>query len=396
MVRSETAVVDGGDSSVLIEDWKKAELDPAYVVDPEFRPKKFFNPDENIPVIDFSPFLSIYQNADLGDNPRAKIAELVTKAMEDDNNVALKEVITQVQHACENWGFFQITNHGVPLSVVQNLRKTCREFVDLPLAEKRKIKRSIENFLGFYDAELTAYKRDWKEVVDIACNESIKLPMEQIGENVSDEYVRHYNQWPENPADFREICEVYVKAVDDLASNVLGVISLSLGLEFSRFYQPFEDNTSFIRMNYYPKCPIPDRTFGASQHTDAGVLTVLVQDEVGGLQVRRKDGEWISVSPREDAFVINMGDMLQVWTNAKYHSIEHRVVLNENRDRFSFPLFYNPSTTAWIEPFKELVDEQHPKRYRGYYWGLFHKNRNDGNFKILPVEARVKIQNFAL
>lgn len=110
--------------------------------------------------------------------------------------------------------------------------------------------------------------------------------------------------------------------------------------------------------------------------------------------MRRKDGEWISVQPRRDAFVINLADVFQVWSNDKYRSIEHRVVVNENKDRFSFPLFYHPSCRARIEPVKELLDEEHPPKYRAFSFGMFQKTRNDGNFKELG--ENIQIHHFAI
>lgn len=112
--------------------------------------------------------------------------------------------------------------------------------------------------------------------------------------------------------DTREVCEKWSRAVERLALELLGLISQSLGLPATHFHQHWEDDMSAIRLNYYPKCPHPDVVLGVSRHKDPGALTVLVQDEVGGLEVRRKDGEWVGVQPRSDAFVINVGDAFQV------------------------------------------------------------------------------------
>jgi isopenicillin N synthase-like dioxygenase len=110
----------------------------------------------------------------------------------------------------------------------------------------------------------------------------------------------------------REACEDYAKATEKLGLELLGLLSQSLGLPSEYFHQYFMRHTAAIRINYYPPCPIPDLALGVSRHRDPGSLTVLVQDETGGLEVRRKDGEWIGVKPRRDAFVINLGDMFQV------------------------------------------------------------------------------------
>lgn len=112
--------------------------------------------------------------------------------------------------------------------------------------------------------------------------------------------------------DCREVCEKWSRAVERLAFQLLGLISQSLGLPATHFHKHWKQDMSQIRLNYYPKCPQPDVVLGVSRHKDPGALTVLVQDEVGGLEVRRKDGEWVGVKPRRDAFVINVGDIFQV------------------------------------------------------------------------------------
>ena len=113
----------------------------------------------------------------------------------------------------------------------------------------------------------------------------------------------------------RVACEEYAREVEKLAFKLLEVIALSLGLPANRFNGYFRDHqTSFMRLNHYPPCPSPHLALGVGRHKDSGCLTVLAQDEVGGLEIRRKsDGEWIRVKPTTDAFVINVGDITQVY-----------------------------------------------------------------------------------
>ena len=112
---------------------------------------------------------------------------------------------------------------------------------------------------------------------------------------------------------YREACEEYAREVEKLAYKLLGLISLSLGLPANRLNGYFKDQTSIFRLNHYPQCPFPHLALGVGRHKDAGALTVLAQDDVGGLEVRRKsDGEWIPVTPTPDAYIINVGDIFQV------------------------------------------------------------------------------------
>ncbi|KAF4378349.1 hypothetical protein G4B88_025842 [Cannabis sativa] len=109
---------------------------------------------------------------------------------------------------------------------------------------------------------------------------------------------------------------------------MLELIALSLGLAVNSLNVYFKDHqTTFMRLNHYPPCPSPTLALGVGRHKDGGALTVLAQDEVGGLEVRKKsDGEWIRVKPTPGAFIINVGDIVQVWSNDKYESVEHRVM----------------------------------------------------------------------
>ena len=153
-------------------------------------------------------------------------------------------------------------------------------------------------------------------------------------------------------------------------------------------------STSYLRLNYYPVAdPLAGEgadggDLGIHHHTDAGAVTVLLQDEVPGLQVYR-DGAWYGVEPRDDAFVINIGDMVQVWSNDIYRAPIHRVLAMENADRYSFAFFSNPAYEAEIAPLAETVSPQRPARYRGFSWGEFRRKRADGDFADYGTEVQI-------
>ena len=112
---------------------------------------------------------------------------------------------------------------------------------------------------------------------------------------------------------YRKACEEYAEEMVELSLKIMELIALSLGLPAKRFHGFFKDQTSFIRLNHYPPCPSPELALGVGRHKDPGVLTVLAQDHVGGLQVKRKsDGQWVLVKPTPDAYIINVGDIIQV------------------------------------------------------------------------------------
>lgn len=113
-----------------------------------------------------------------------------------------------------------------------------------------------------------------------------------------------------------------------------------------RLHGYFENQASFARLNHYPAYPVPDRVFGTDEHKDPSALAPLAQEDIEGLDVQRKsDGAWVRVKPIPDSFVINVGDVLQVWSNELYEIIEHRAMVNPEKDRYSIPIFFHPSIT---------------------------------------------------
>ena len=186
--------------------------------------------------------------------------------------------------------------------------------------------------------------------------------------------------------------------MEELSFKLLELIARSLKLRPDRLHGFFKDQTTFIRLNHYPPCPSPDLALGVGRHKDAGALTILYQDEVGGLDVRRRSsdgggGEWVRVRPVPESFVINVGDLVQVWSNDRYESAEHRVSVNSEKERFSMPYFFNPVSGAIVEPLEELVSDDDPPRYDAYSWGEFFSTRKNSNFKKLSVE-NIQIAHF--
>ncbi|KAG0468816.1 hypothetical protein HPP92_018144 [Vanilla planifolia] len=353
------------------------KFNSAFIQDEEHRPKPHISEAGGIPVIDLSPLVALTRD----DDDRIECSK-----------EALAGLVAEVGAACKAWGFFQIVNHGVPPELLDRLLAVAREFFALPLEEKRRVRRGEENPLGYYDTEHTKNVRDWKEVFDFASKEPTKIPATaDPGEEKVDLF---WNQWPDYPPEFRKACEEYAKGMEKFAHQLLELISLSLGLPAKRLSGFFKENMSFLRLNHYPECPEPRLALGVGRHKDGGALTILAQDDVGGLDVKRKsDGEWVRVKPIPNSYIINVGDIVQVWSNDAYESVEHRVSVNSARDRFSVPFFFNPPHHTNVRPLKELTGEGRPARYEEYNWGQFFKARKNSNFKKLAVE-NVQISHF--
>ncbi|XP_022746533.1 protein DMR6-LIKE OXYGENASE 1-like [Durio zibethinus] len=349
------------------------EVDPAFIQDIEHRPKLSIIEAEGIPLID----LSVLNSPDAVSDPSS-----------------LDSLVSEIGNACKDWGFFQVINHGVPLEQRQKLEEVSRKFFAQPLEEKVKIRKDEGKVLGYYDAEHTKNVRDWREVFDFTVQNPTIVPASRRPDDK--EVVEWQNQCPEYPPELREACEGYAKELEKLCYKLMELIALSLGLPADRFHDFFKDQTSYLRLNRYAPCPAPDLVLGLGRHKDSGALTILAQDEVGGLEVKRKsDGEWVRVTPTADAFIINIGDIFQVWSNETYESVEHRVTVNSERERFSIPFFFHPAHYTMVQPFEELTSETNPPRYRPYNWGKFLITRKGSNFRKLDVE-NIQIYHFRI
>lgn len=269
------------------------EVDPAFIQAVEHRPKPTIIVADGIPILDLSPISSLDHL--LNDNVISKeIGDLVAK----------------VGEASEQWGFFQVINHGVPQDKIEKLEQAARKFFALPLEEKKKVRRGEGYSMGYYDTEHTKNVRDWKEVFDFTAEDSTFFP---VSPDEPDQAKQIANRWPDCPPELREVAEEYGREMVKLALTLMKLIALSLGLRAERLIGFFKDQTSFCRVNLYPKCPAPHLALGAGRHKDAGALTIVAEDDVGGLEVKRKeDGEWVKIKPTPGALVVNVGDIIQV------------------------------------------------------------------------------------
>ncbi|KAI4295610.1 hypothetical protein L6164_035636 [Bauhinia variegata] len=347
------------------------EVDPAFIQAPEHRPKLSAREAQGIPLIDLSPIRSLDLDGDF--------------SISD----GIDELVKEMGSACKEWGFFQVINHGASLDRRQKIEAAAREFFARSSEEKRKVRRDSVKVSGYYDTEHTKNVRDWKEVFDFTVQEPTIVPASLDPQDK--QVTQWHNQWPPH---LREACQEYARDMFKLSMKLMQLIALSLGLPAKRFHGFFKDQTSFVRLNYYPPCPSPHLALGVGRHKDAGALTVLAQDDVGGLEVKRKtDGQWLRVKPTPDAYIINVGDIIQVWSNEAYESVEHRVMVNSEKERFSIPFFLNPAHYTNVEPLEEMTSEENPAKYRPYNWGKFFVTRKRSNFMKLDVE-NIQIYHF--
>ncbi|KMZ72203.1 2-oxoglutarate (2OG) and Fe(II)-dependent oxygenase superfamilyprotein [Zostera marina] len=288
-----------------------------------------------IPIIDVAPLLAKC------DDPNGT----------DDKD--LLEVVAMLDEACRGVGFFYLKGHGVPDSLVRDVRDSTRSFFRLQDEEKLKIKlTSKSGFRGYQliKENITKGLPDLHEAIDLY--KEIEPGMYgQLGTTLVGS-----NQWPENPTRMKSVMEKYVDLLKEVSRKIMRGIALALGGPVDTFEQEQMAGDQFwvMRLIGYPGSNSNSKntdSVGCGAHTDYGLLTLVNQDESSSaLEVKNQNDEWISAVPIPGTFVCNIGDMLQVWSNGEYRSTVHRVIVDSPKYRVSVPFFYEPNFDAAVEP----------------------------------------------
>ncbi len=269
-----------------------------------------------------------------------------------------EHVAKEIRHACCEAGFFYIVGHGVAMTQQQALEDAAKQFFALESEVKERIAMSLGGIAwrGYFKVgdELTSGKPDLKEGLYFGTELSAEHP--RVKQNVP---MHGPNLFPDEVPALKEAVLDYMSALTSLGRALMRGISMSLGLSPDYFKTNFTGNplTLFRIFRYPPSSPGQFDQWGVGEHTDYGLLTILRQDEVGGLQVKSKAG-WIDAPPVADAFVCNIGDMLDRITQGFYRSTPHRVQNTSGRERFSFPFFFDPDFDAPIIPVTSPLIEQ--------------------------------------
>ncbi|TYH12385.1 hypothetical protein E1A91_A06G056400v1 [Gossypium mustelinum] len=216
----------------------------------------------------------------------------------DMQKLSSKEELEQLHYACKEWGFFQLINHGVSPSLVEKMKMETQEFFNLPMEEKKKVWQKPDELEGYGQAFVVSeeQKLNWGDMFYM-----ITLPT----------YLRKPHLFPNLPLTFRETLEAYSVELKYLAMKLLEVMGKALGMDPNDLRVLFEEGHQGMRMNYYPPCPQPELAIGLNSHSDAVGLTILLQiNDMEGLQIR-KNGIWVPIKPLPNAFVINIGDIME-------------------------------------------------------------------------------------
>ncbi|KAK1269388.1 Leucoanthocyanidin dioxygenase [Acorus gramineus] len=266
-------------------------------------------------------------------------------------------LLRHIPAACKDWGAFQLVNHGVPDRLLDSIRSVGLGFFGSPIESRERFacdpRRPASEGYGSKMLSKSDVVLDWRDYFD-----HHTLPLSR----------RDPDQWPDFPPNYREVIVEYSEHMKVLAQKLLGIISRSLGLGDEYTQDAVGEVYQNITISYYPACPQPELVIGLQPHSDMGAITLLVQDDVGGLEVL-KDGEWVLVEPLKNAIVVILADQMEIISNGQYISAQHRATVNTNRARLSIATFYDPSKSRKIFPAPKLVKEGSPARYREVVYG---------------------------
>ncbi|GLU18170.1 hypothetical protein SLE2022_344840 [Rubroshorea leprosula] len=254
-----------------------------------------------------------------------------------------------IKDACENWGFFELMNHGISLELLDTVERLTKGHYRRCMEQRF---REMVEMKGLEAVQSEVGDLDWESTFFLK-----HLPESNISEI------------PDLEEEYRKVMKEFAKELEKLAEQLLDLLCENLELEkgyLKKVFQGSKGPTFGTKVSNYPPCPKPDLIKGLRAHTDAGGIILLFQDDtVSGLQLF-KDGQWIDVPPMKHSIVINLGDQLEVITNGKYKSVEHRVIAQKDGNRMSIASFYNPGSDAVIYPAPALLEKEAEKNTQVY------------------------------
>ncbi|CAI9770560.1 unnamed protein product [Fraxinus pennsylvanica] len=280
------------------------------------------------------------------------------------------QVAETIVRAAETLGFFQVVNHGVPVELLESLKEAAHKFFAQPPEKKAIYLKAVSpSPLIKYGTSFVPEKEkalEWKDYISMTYTNDT-------------EALEH---WPNQ---CKEVALEYLKASTRMVRKLLEILLTNLGVtqDHGSIIEALTGQ-NMVNMNFYPACPNPELTVGVGRHSDLGTITVLLQDGIGGLYVKAEENksEWIEIPPIPGAIVINVGDALQILSNGRYKSAEHRVRTTSAQSRVSIPFFTTPKRSTKIGPLPQLVKIDRVAHYKevtfGDYMDHFFGNAHEG------------------
>ncbi|URE05109.1 gibberellin 3-beta-dioxygenase [Musa troglodytarum] len=307
---------------------------------------------------------------DLHDHPTASAQGAAVPVI--DLSATATNVLEQLARACESWGAFQVTGHGVPTGLLRRVEAAARGLFALPTNRKLEAARPDDGVSGYGRARISCFfpKLMWSEGFTIAGS-----PLDHAR-----------TLWPDDdPLAFCDVIEEYKEEMKKLARKLMRMMLVSLGLTVAEaegktgWIGPSEEAggmSAVLQLNSYPVCPDPDRAMGMAAHTDSTLLTLLFQSNTSGLQVlqvvgdngRDRTARWVTVPPMPGALIVNVGDLFQILSNGRYRSVVHRAVVSRTSHRVSVAYMCGPPAASKVEPIGKLVGPGCGPVYRPVTW----------------------------
>jgi isopenicillin N synthase-like dioxygenase len=297
--------------------------------------------------------------------PRAASAEEVPvldlSPLNDGGDLA--SLARQLRHACVTTGFFYVARHGIPDATVEGIFAATRRYFDLPLEHRLPHRMDEKYRRGFMPQGINqhpGFAPDLKESYEIGVDLPPSDPDVAAGLPLHGP-----NRWPADCPWLREASEAYFAETDALGRRLLKVFAVSLDMPQDTFLAACTKPMVQMRLFHYPAQPPigDDKAFGVAPHTDYGMITMLLQDPIGGLELKKRDGEWIGAPYVPGTLVINIGDLFQRWTNDVYTSNQHRVVNRSGKERYSIPTFFNLDYNSVVSCLPTCQSADNPAKY---------------------------------
>ncbi|KAM3232203.1 hyoscyamine 6-dioxygenase [Capsicum annuum] len=312
-----------------------------------------------------------------------------------DFSLPSEKIVEDIIKASQEYGVFQVINHGVSQELIADVLKVCEEFYKLPMEELEKYTEEEEELSEFepnLDQKPKLFiENEYRPKKNGKNDKEVIFWKDTFAHCTHPTTEDRISSWPEKPEKYREVIGKYSEGVRKTSLKVLELMCEGLGLEKDHFAYELSQ-IQYLLINLYPKCPDPTVTAGAVEHTDGGVINMLLQ-ELGGLHVRRqKDGQWFAVEPIPGALVCINGMLLKVISNGKLESGIHRVATNSVRDRISVGCLTSPACNGEciIEPARALLSETNPPKYKPFscteYLKIFFTDTSEFEAALNPYK----------
>jgi isopenicillin N synthase-like dioxygenase len=307
--------------------------------------------DESIPILDLAPYLAGAPGADV-------------------------RLAAELRGACEEIGFYFITGHGVPQSLIDAAFAEAARFHAQTLADKMALLIN-DHMIGYLPLGYSTFRSsEINRNTRHDLNEALFIRRERVPDDpdvLSGKRWRGLNQWPAGLPGFRETMLRYFRTMEALALKLLPIYALALDLPREFFVPLFEGAHINLRLSHYPAgAEAEDNQFGIAPHADAGFMTLLPQSAVPGLEIRTRAGDWLAAPSLGGSYLVNTGDTLNRWTNGRFLSTPHRASNQSGHERYAMPFFYDPNTDTMIECLPTCQEPGNPPKYPPQTYGEFY------------------------